>query len=648
MSEREEVARLTRRLERERAARKEAETIAERSTRELYDRQRELVLLENVSAIANAAQSTQQALRETLRAVCRHLEWPVGQAWVFDPARKLLCHAPATHLEDETRFAEFAAVSAARSFAPGAGLPGRIYGSGEPEVISDLSDDTNFPRARFATAAGLCAAVAFPIVLNGKTVAVLECLSKSRQTPTPQLLRVLSHVGEALARVFERVETATRLRHDATHDPLTGLANRTLFNDRVETALASARRHGTTLAVALLDLDRFKEVNDTLGHRHGDSLLEEVGARLAAPLRESDTIARLGGDEFGFVLPDIHGAADALAAMRRLRAALRAPLLLEGVAVQVDASVGLALHPLHGDDLQTLVRKADVGMYEAKRRHTGEVVYSPSIDPYSAERLGMVAALRQALERSELVLHYQPKVTVEDPGVVRGVEALVRWRDRERGLVSPAEFIPLAERTGLIVPLTTYVLREAIAQAGRWSREGLDVSIAVNVAARSLLDPDFPGEVAGLLGKAGVPPRLLEIEVTESSMLQDPDECRRRLGALSEMGISIAIDDFGTGYSSMGQLKQLPVQDLKIDRSFVAAMHDDERDAFIVRSTVNLGHDLGLRVVAEGVEDLDTLARLRTLGCDVVQGYLIQRPGTAEEIGAWLRARAANSERAAA
>jgi diguanylate cyclase (GGDEF)-like protein len=387
--------------------------------------------------------------------------------------------------------------------------------------------------------------------------------------------------------------------------------------------------------VAIIDLDRFKEVNDTLGHQAGDRLLIEAGRRLRRTLGASDTIARLGGDEFALILPRVRDGRDAAAVAARIAEALGDPVSLDGVLIQLDASVGIALHPDHGDDPGTLLRHADVAMYEAKRDQAGHLLYSTAYDPYSPDRLGLVAELRRALDDRALVLHYQPKVSV-DGGVLHGVEALVRWPHATRGLIAPGEFIPLAEHTGLIRPLTVHVLELALAQCRRWLDDGLAIPIAVNISARSLLDEAFPDELAAQLHAAGVPPELLELEVTESSMLESPERARVLLDRLSAMGVAIAVDDFGTGYSSMAQLKALPVRRLKIDRGFIAAMGEDDRDAFIVRSAIQLGHDLGMAIVAEGVEDERTLQALHGLGCDAAQGFYIQRPVAPEQLADWL------------
>ncbi len=630
--------RLRRRLERERAARREAEAIAEQTTRALYDRQQELILLEVVAVASNESTGVADAMQVAIERVCGYLDWPVGHGWVVDAAGARLVSCGPGFVADPELFSAFSGESHEMSFEDGVGLPGRVRTSARLEWIEDVVVDPNFPRADVAAAAGLHGAVAFPVTLDGVVVAVIECFTESAFRPPAEVVRVLEHTGAQLARVFDRARNEAALLHQATHDTLTGLPNRALFNDRLELALALARRQDDSrTAVLLVDLDRFKEVNDTLGHHQGDMLLREVGERLKGTLRETDTIARLGGDEFALILPLVVDEEGAVGAAMRMQKVLADPIALDGVLVQVDASIGIALYPDHGADSETLVRQADVGMYDAKRSHAGHKVYVAAHDPYSPRRLGMVAALRSALDNEELILHYQPKVAVGG-GELCGVEALVRWPDPERGLVPPADFIPLAESTGLIKPLTIYVLKQALAQVGEWLDKGLEVPVAVNLAARSLLDAGFPGQVAALLKDAGVPPELLELEVTETMMLEDPTRSMEVLTRLDAMGIALSIDDFGTGYSSLAQLKRLPVRTLKIDRGFVAAMCSDDRDAFIVRSSIQLGHNLGLTVVAEGVEDSSTLAALGTLGCDSAQGYLIKRPCAADELTAWLMA----------
>ena len=426
------------------------------------------------------------------------------------------------------------------------------------------------------------------------------------------------------------------LRRQALHDGLTGLPNRSLLSDRAGQAIRHADRDGTVAALLLLDLDRFKEVNDTLGHHHGDQLLVQVADRLRTTLRQVDTVARLGGDEFAVLLPRITNAEGAVAVARKVRAALAEPFLLNGLSLEVEASIGVTIYPEHGHDAAELLQHADIAMYQAKQTHAGFVLFDPAThDQHSATRLTLLGELRRAIEQGQLPLHYQPKVDAHT-GRVLGVEALVRWQHPVQGLIPPDDFIPLAESTGLIGPLTDYVLDAAVHQCHDWRLAGHHLSVAVNVSTRRLLDLTFPDKVAAVLAAWNVPAELLIIEITESAIMSDPAHALEVLNRLNTMGVQVAIDDFGTGYSSMEYLKALPVHELKVDRSFVGQMTSNDRDAVIVRSTVDLGRNLGLRVVAEGVEDGATWEQLDALGCDAIQGYHISRPVPPEDFISWL------------
>ncbi|MGH2948910.1 MAG: putative bifunctional diguanylate cyclase/phosphodiesterase [Solirubrobacteraceae bacterium] len=435
------------------------------------------------------------------------------------------------------------------------------------------------------------------------------------------------------AALFRIVAGASRrLRDQALHDALTGLPNRTLLHRRAERAV---RADGLS-ALLLIDLDRFKEVNDTLGHDHGDELLVEVAGRLRSGLRRGDTLARLGGDEFAVLLTDLphRGAVAELAG--RLHDALRRPFALRGVAVELEASIGVALCPDHGRDVGTLVQRADVAMYEAKRGHTGLETYTPERDPYSADRLGLLAELRRAIEHDELVLHYQPKVALVS-GEVIGMEALVRWQHPVRGLLAPAEFVPLAERTGAVADLTRWVVSAALAECRSWRDAGFDLPVAVNLAAANIVDVTLPDAVAELLAHHGVPGDRLECEISEHTVMADPVRATDVLARLRALGVRLSLDDFGTGHSSLAYLKRLPLDEVKIDRSFVAGMAEDENDAVIVRSTIDLARNLGLCVVAEGVESAEIMAGLAALRCDTAQGFHVSRPLPAGQLAGWLR-----------
>ena len=439
-------------------------------------------------------------------------------------------------------------------------------------------------------------------------------------------------VAGASRKLRRQAEENERL---ALHDHLTGLPNRALFLDRLDHALRASTRTGSGVAVLLMDLDRFKEVNDTLGHHSGDLMLKELAHRLSGVVRPTDTIARLGGDEFALLLPNVTQPDAGVALAERIALALDDPFVIDGLPLEAEASIGIALYPDHGEDVETLLQRADVAMYMAKETKAHYAVYDADVDNYRPERLVLVAELRRAIENRELVLHYQPKATLVD-GTVRGVEALVRWQHPERGLVPPDVFIPVAEHTGLIRPLTLFVVEEALQQCRRWREQGFELTVAVNVAMRNILDEEFPDELGRMLEKYGLPSSVLELELTETSVLADPPRAKEILQRLRDTGVSLAVDDFGTGYASLAYLSELPVDEIKIDRSFVMAMDREEQHARIVRSTIDLGRNLCLSVVAEGVESAEVWERLVELGCDSAQGYFLARPLPAAELTAWL------------
>jgi diguanylate cyclase (GGDEF)-like protein len=453
---------------------------------------------------------------------------------------------------------------------------------------------------------------------------------------------VLLAAGAALASMGRTALTVADIRRlaearrQATTDELTGLPNRRHLDRRLGHHLADATHRGTSVALLLIDLDGFKELNDTLGHRAGDVVLEQIGPRLRAVLRAGDDLARLGGDEFAVILPD---ADDAEAAARRIRRALEAGLTVDGIDVRIGASIGIALFPEHGDDAETLLQRADVAMYQAKGARNGHAFYERDRDRNSRERLALIGELRDAIGTDQLVLHFQPKLEVET-GAVRDVEALVRWNHPERGLLGPGAFVPLAEQTGVMGALTEHVLDAALRQVAEWYGKGIDLSVAVNVSAATLLDAGWATDLAGALVRHGVPASRLRIEITEDALMGDADRALRVVESLVATGIGVSVDDFGTGYSSLGLLKHLPVDELKIDRTFIRDLLADEADAAIVQSVVDLGGRLDLRTVAEGVEDAETLDRIASYGVTTAQGFHIARPLPAAELERWLAARA--------
>ena len=427
-----------------------------------------------------------------------------------------------------------------------------------------------------------------------------------------------------------RVEIVER-EHEALHDRLTGLPNRTMFDREVN----RARSAGNDIAVMLIDLDRFKEVNDTLGHQQGDHLLQVVSDRIRDALAEDGIVARFGGDEFAVLLPHCPEGGRSIAVAERIRRGIEQPVDLSGLPIAVGASIGIAHAPEDAHDAESLLQRADVAMYTAKRG-TGIERYHPSANHYSPERLAMVAELRKAITRDELLVEYQPCIDLRT-GAVKSAEALARWYHPERGYVPPDVFIPIAERSGLIPSLTASIMRTAMRQCSQWRKEGLDVRVAINLSARSLMDDQLPGDIEMQLMLADLPATALVLEITESTIMDDPPRTIAMLNKLSSMGITLSIDDYGTGYSSLAYLKHLPVDELKLDRSFVTDMRNDARDAVIVRNTIELAHELGLRVVAEGIEDAITQRTLADLGCDLAQGYHICRPRTASQFRAFAK-----------
>ena len=452
----------------------------------------------------------------------------------------------------------------------------------------------------------------------------------------------LGRIGQAFDRMARKIEADNKhlvesqllLEHQALHDALTQLPNRALLEDRLKQAILTCTRGHKPLALLVMDIDRFKEVNDSLGHHIGDQLLQQVALRLQNTLRKSDTVARLGGDEFSVLLPG-SDAEHALQTARMLTSALAVEFLLEGHMLDVSASIGIVVFPEHGADDITLLRRADVAMYAAKRARSGHALYDSTQDQDSLVRLTLTSALGHAIEHQELVLHYQPKVSFSTGRVV-SAEALVRWQRPGQALLLPDEFIPLAERTGLIRPLTEWVLHEALRQCAAWRSAGIEITLAVNLSARNLQEAHLAEQVAAHLAAWNVPPECLELEITESAIMADPVRALAVLTRLDAMGVRLSIDDFGTGYSSLAYLKQLPVDTLKIDKSFVMGLAKDGNDAVIVHSTIDLAHNLGLKVVAEGVEDQQAWDMLYDWGCDTAQGYFMSRPLAAADFMTWL------------
>ena len=485
--------------------------------------------------------------------------------------------------------------------------------------------------------------IRFQMMTNG----VLAALGPVTALVVGQQVLMLPLLIAPVWAVYRSADMAVSREYQAHHDILTGLPNRELFRAKAERALAESLRSGAPLAVMMLDLDHFKEINDTLGHQVGDELIREVASRLDEARPHGSTVARLGGDEFAVLLPDVPDISVAEEVATYLLSVLSRSFSAEGLRLAVQASIGISLSPDHGHDIHTLMKNADIALYEAKRERARFASYQPESDVHTPQRLAILADLRAAIDEGQLFLEYQPKILLST-GEVVGVEALVRWNHPSRGIMGPDDFIDLAENTGLISPITWFVIDEALRQSRRWADQGLLLGMAVNLSVRHLSDMSLSDKVAANCERWGVPPQMLTVEVTESSIMTDPGRAVIVLKNLRSVGVGVAIDDYGTGHASLTYLKRLEIDELKIDRSFIMTMAESLSDSIIVRSTIELGHDLGLRIVAEGVEDSKTVDWLRDAGCDVAQGYAIARPMSADAVEAVVRERARSSSPTAA
>ncbi len=507
------------------------------------------------------------------------------------------------------------------------GLFTRARSSGEPVWVNDVTQDARFRRAPLAVKAGLHGAFAFPIRSGNDTLGVMEFFSLTSRPPDEALLQSTRAIGSQIGLFIARKQAEERIRHLAHYDELTGLANRSMFSQRLSHAIAQARRNDTQLAVLFIDLDRFKNINDTLGHEAGDSVLKEVAGRLHECLRESDTVGRLSGDEFVVLLEGMPQSMHCAEVAQKILTAVARPFALDTQEFHLTASIGISTYPADSEDLQSLLKNADVAMYRAKELGKNNFqFYSSQMNIHTLERLALESDLRRALERNEFVLHYQPKVDIRS-GHIIGMEALVRWQHPTKGLIPPMQFIPLAEETGLIVPIGEWVLRTACARNKSWQEQGLPpLCIAVNLSARQFTNEYLVQDVLRVLNETGLDATFLELEITESMVMHDPEHAIELLNKLKAIGISISIDDFGTGYSSLSYLKRFPIDSVKIDRSFIRDLPLDGDDAAITQAIIAMAHGLKLKVIAEGTETGEQLSFLHAHGCDEMQGYYFSKP----------------------
>ncbi|MGY4355853.1 diguanylate cyclase (GGDEF)-like protein [Bradyrhizobium sp. i1.7.7] len=529
----------------------------------------------------------------------------------------------------------------------GRGMSGTAFRTRQPCVSNDYVNDSRVSAFHAVLQGdGARSGAAFPLITRGQPVGVMIYMSTEQETFTAEFVELLQRLADNVSfamenfdRADEKNEADERIEYLASHDSLTDLPNRETFNGLLREAIDEAQRHDHRFAVLFIDLDRFKVINDSLGHEAGDLLLLEVGSRLRGALRETDVVARLGGDEFVVILDQCGEIDDVQRIATGLLVALPAePMELAGHECHTTASIGIAMYPANGSDVQTLTKNADMAMYLAKEDgKNGYRFFSKEVKTQSIERLSLESALRRALEREQFSLNYQPKVDMET-GQITGVEALLRWTHPDLGSISPAQFIPLAEETGLIVPIGRWVVKEACAQAMAWQRRGLlPVSMAVNLSPRQFVDEHLLQDVDEALAASGMSPVLLQLEVTESMMMRNVGRALKVLDAIQSRGIRLAIDDFGTGYSSMSLMKHFPIDTIKIDRSFVRDLPQDSEDQAIAQAIISMGKALGMTVVAEGVENAEQEAFLRAHGCDEMQGFLISKPVPARQMAELLR-----------
>lgn len=603
--------------------------------RDVTDRKRnedDLRLLQSVTQTASEAQDLPAALNAILANLCKTASWSLGQAWLPMAGSGTLVCASAWHGE-ESGLEPFRQESLDCKVDPGEDIPGRIWIDKRPLWVVDVCEHGNFLRTTAAMETGIHTALAVPVMAADKVIAVLEFFSRERRPPDERMIGIFSTVATQVAGVIQRRQAEERLHHLAYYDTLTNLPNRLLFVDRLKQAMVEARRHQRQVGVAFLDLDRFKTINDSMGHSAGDELLKAVALRLAESMRPGDTVARLSGDEFALILADMNRADDAAHVARKILDDFNQPFNLEGHEIHTNASLGLTLYPTDERHVDGLLRNADIAMYRAKEAHGNTYAfYSPDMTVKAHERLTLENDLRRSLEQGELALHYQSLVDLRSGNII-GLEALLRWWHPSRGFLLPQEFIGLAEETGLIVGLGEWALEQALRHHNLFTdAAGLPIKMAVNISPRQFQHNNLLKSVKTSLTKIEVDPTCLDLEITESLLLNNSDMVIATIHELGQLGVRFSVDDFGTGYSNFAYLKNLPISQIKIDQSFVQHMTTNPSDAAIVEAIISMAHSLGLQTIAEGVETSEQLGILRELGCDAAQGYYFNMPMASEEV----------------
>ncbi|NRF71802.1 EAL domain-containing protein [Aquincola sp. S2] len=570
-------------------------------------------------------------IARALEVVCQHFRWDCGALWRVREDAKARCLA-SWHGPGSAALDEFVRISRTLEYQADEGSLGRAWGQGEAVRVDGLVGREDFTRDALAGRAGLVVGLVVPIVAAG-TMTALEFFSRDPRAGDADALETLRTVALQIAQYEHRKHAEQRLRYVANHDALTGLHNRASLQRELARAIKRSNRHRKRFAVMFIDLDRFKHINDTLGHGVGDMMIRVCGERLTTLLREDDTVARFGGDEFVLLLENLSDAGDAAVLAKKALGCFAEPFAIEGHELHISASIGISVYPEDGADAETLVKNADTAMYQAKDKGRGTYrFYAAQMNAQSAERLILESGLRRALVREELLLHYQPKLDLKTQRIV-GVEALMRWRHPTLGMISPAQFIPIAEETGLIEAMGQWALRQACSDAVAWRRQGLPaLQMSVNLSPRQLGSRTLISEIATILDESGLEPELLELEITEGAVMKNAEQAVTVLETIRGMGIGLAIDDFGTGYSSLSYLRRFPLSTVKIDRSFIHDLSEDTDAQALTDSIITLAHGLRMQVVAEGVETMTQLDHLRSRGCDVIQGYLLSRPLPAEEL----------------
>jgi diguanylate cyclase (GGDEF)-like protein len=583
-----------------------------------------------------------EAIPKIVQTICETLNWDCGARWSMDERKKAIACVETWSIPDKA-FTDFIADVREITFQPThRGLVRQVWVSGTPHWIPDVSRDEGFQRAQLAARAGLHGAFAFPILAGNVTLAVLEFFSREIRNPDPSLLQMVRVIGSQIGQFMARKQAEENLLYVATHDTLTGLPNRYMFNQRFAHALNNAQRYRKSMALLFLDLDRFKFINDTLGHPFGDRMLQEAAGRLRMCLRESDTIARFGGDEFVALIEDFAAPSDVISVAQKILHALRWPFMLEGQTCHLTASIGISLYPNDGTDLASLLKNSDIATYRAKEQGKNNYLfYSGEMNDHLSARIAKETRLQGALERNEFVVHYQPKVEI-NTGRITGMEALIRWQHPDLGLLPPVEFIRHAEDSGLIVPIGAWVLRIACAHNQTLqSRVTTPLTVSVNLSPRQFEDKHLLREIERALAESTLKPNCLELEITESMVMQDTQSSKKILDGIKSMGIRLAIDDFGTGYSSLASIKRFPFDCIKIDRSFIKDIPHDPDDVAITQAIIAMAHSLRLKVIAEGVETQEQLDFLSEHGCHEFQGYFCRKPQPAEDVSKLLRDNAA-------